>query len=71
MPDDERATLQAAIESSLAQLTTPAPIPHKPLKPTPFNGKVDAISSLNFIESLEEYFVIVELPAVKWCHKSW
>ncbi|KAG0275541.1 hypothetical protein BGZ97_010274, partial [Linnemannia gamsii] len=55
-----------AIESSLAQLTTPAPVPHKPLKPTPFNGKVDAISSLNFIESLEEYFVIVELPAVKW-----
>ncbi|KAG0378109.1 hypothetical protein BGX24_004741, partial [Mortierella sp. AD032] len=66
MPDDERVTLQAAIESSLAQLTTPAPVPHKPLKPTPFNGKVDAISSLNFIESLEEYFVIVELPAAKW-----
>ncbi|KAG0046209.1 hypothetical protein BGZ90_008240, partial [Linnemannia elongata] len=66
LPDDERATLQAAIESSLAQLTTPVPVPHKPLKPSPFNGKVNAISSLNFIESLEEYFLIVELPTIKW-----
>jgi len=63
MPDDERATLQAAITSSLAQLATPIPVPHKPQKPTSYNGKVDAISSLNFIESLEEYFQIVELPA--------
>jgi hypothetical protein len=66
MPDDERATLQAAITSSLAQLATPIPVPHKPQKPTSYNGKVDAISSLNFIESLEEYFQIVELPAEKW-----
>ncbi|KAG0276573.1 hypothetical protein BGZ96_003228 [Linnemannia gamsii] len=66
LTDDERASLQAAIESSLAQLITPAPVPHKPLKPSPFNGKVNAISSLNFIESLEEYFLIVELPTIKW-----
>lgn len=66
MPDADRATLQAAITSSLAQLTTPAPVPHKPLKPSCYNGKVDAISSLNFVESLEEYFQIVELPSEKW-----
>jgi hypothetical protein len=41
------------------------PNPYKPLKPTSFNGKVNAISSLNFIESLEEYFNIVELPTEK------
>ncbi|KAK3804691.1 MAG: hypothetical protein J3R72DRAFT_466325 [Linnemannia gamsii] len=41
-----------AIESSLAQLITPTPIPHKSLKPTPFNGK--------------EYFIIVELSAKEW-----
>jgi hypothetical protein len=34
MPDDERATLQAAIESSLAQLTTPAPVPHNFTNPS-------------------------------------
>ena len=45
MPDDERATLQAAITSSLAQLATPIPVPHKPQKPTSYNGKVDAIAT--------------------------
>jgi len=66
MSDADRTILNAAIISSLAQLETPAPIPHKPLKPTCYNGKVDALSSLNFIEGLEEYFTIVELPAQKW-----
>ncbi|KAF9899218.1 hypothetical protein EC991_009281, partial [Linnemannia zychae] len=64
--DDNRATLQAAIAPSLAQLSTPAPVPRKPLKPSPFNGKVNAISSLNIIESLEEYFLIFELPTWQW-----
>jgi hypothetical protein len=66
LPEDECMTLQAVITSSLAQLSTPASNPYKSLKPTSFNGKVNAISFLNFIESLKEYFNIVELPAEKW-----
>ena len=66
MSDGDRSTLLSAVNATLLKLDTTTPILHKPLKPTPYGGKVDAIASLNFIENLEEYFTIVKLPQEEW-----
>lgn len=38
----------------------------KPQKPTPYDGAIDAIACLNFIDSQQEYFQIVELHEASW-----
>jgi hypothetical protein len=38
----------------------------KPQKPSPYEGAIDAIACLNFIESQQEYFEIVELAQEAW-----
>ncbi|KAF9896246.1 hypothetical protein BX616_007833, partial [Lobosporangium transversale] len=38
----------------------------KPQKPTPYEGAINAVAALNFVDSLEEYYTIVTLTPSKW-----
>lgn len=60
--------LKAATNSTAAvndHLRTVASV-LKPQKPSPYDGKTDALASLNFIESQQEYFEIVDLNKNEW-----
>jgi len=75
LSDEVRQSLNAAIENVPAQAATHAILNDnvrtlasvlKPQKPAPYNGAIDAVEALNFIESQEEYYSILELDPPKW-----
>ena len=72
LDDTTRAAINTAFSSALSSVSanndrvrTLASV-LKPQKPKPYEGAIDAIACLNFIESQAEYFEIVELSTDLW-----